>query len=463
MVLAFQPQVDRKQVPADYNRKLQAIQAKAAEAVRELPSGFLGQFEGGPPYAGIAGLSALDCRLVLDNPRAGMMHGRCSALHRQANARHAPRDLHAQHAPLEAAPRRIPLRPCPAKCSAPPLGPAGGEDVPLDYFLATAVLGKLSETAEKGFLGSFKGAAGEWEKVVKAYEYNRELRASCFLWVLPPCWSLWEQRSREEDAQVNKQSYGGLHSNLPSGAESRASERPSSLMPLQSACAWPCCKEALPANPRPACCRLHLAPPLLILASQLSLPLLPAVMFVAEAAQTLARNGDYEIPFLKKQAAKAQQQAGWEGVSGPSGGRVPLLPPAGRQPWQLSASSSGPLHRRVLSMLACPQPASLAAILCKAAPGAVCLACSTLTQPAVLTLLRCPPPPPHPTPPTLPPQLSDLERRKAEAHKSAAAAAAEFQQVGAAAQRRHDMLLHRDPLILQPWQRACSRLLAAWH
>jgi len=39
-------QVDRKQVPADFNRKLQAIQAKAAEAVRELPPGFLGQFEG---------------------------------------------------------------------------------------------------------------------------------------------------------------------------------------------------------------------------------------------------------------------------------------------------------------------------------------------------------------------------------------------------------------------------------
>ncbi len=39
-------QVDRKQVPADWNRKLQAIQAKAAEALKELPPGFLGQFEG---------------------------------------------------------------------------------------------------------------------------------------------------------------------------------------------------------------------------------------------------------------------------------------------------------------------------------------------------------------------------------------------------------------------------------
>lgn len=62
-----------------------------------------------------------------------------------------------------------------ARAVLPLPNPTGGEDVPLDYFLATAVLGKLSETAEKGFLGSFKGAAGEWEKVVKAYEYNREL------------------------------------------------------------------------------------------------------------------------------------------------------------------------------------------------------------------------------------------------------------------------------------------------
>jgi len=31
-------------------------------------------------------------------------------------------------------------------------------------------------------------------------------------------------------------------------------------------------------------------------------------MYVAEAAQTVSRNADYEIPFLKKQAAKGQQQ-----------------------------------------------------------------------------------------------------------------------------------------------------------
>lgn len=36
------------------------------------------------------------------------------------------------------------------------------------------VLAKLSETAEKSLLGGLKGAAGSWDKVVKAYEYNRE-------------------------------------------------------------------------------------------------------------------------------------------------------------------------------------------------------------------------------------------------------------------------------------------------
>ena len=36
------------------------------------------------------------------------------------------------------------------------------------------MLAKLTETAEKGFLGGLKGAAGSWDKVVRAYEYNRE-------------------------------------------------------------------------------------------------------------------------------------------------------------------------------------------------------------------------------------------------------------------------------------------------
>ncbi len=38
--------------------------------------------------------------------------------------------------------------------------------------------------------------------------------------------------------------------------------------------------------------------------------LLPAVLHVGEAALTLGRNTDYEIPFHKKQAARLQQQMG---------------------------------------------------------------------------------------------------------------------------------------------------------
>ncbi len=53
-------------------------------------------------------------------------------------------------------------------------GPAGGEDAPLDYLRSQDILSKLSETAEKSFLGSFKGAAGTWDKLVRAYEYGCE-------------------------------------------------------------------------------------------------------------------------------------------------------------------------------------------------------------------------------------------------------------------------------------------------
>lgn len=70
-----------------------------------------------------------------------------------------------------AANRCVALRP-PCACR------TGGEDVPLDYARCKEVLAKLSETAEKGFLGSYKGAAGEWDKIVRAYEYNCELEGA---------------------------------------------------------------------------------------------------------------------------------------------------------------------------------------------------------------------------------------------------------------------------------------------
>jgi hypothetical protein len=63
---------------------------------------------------------------------------------------------------------------------------SGGEDVPLDYLRAKEVLAKLmSEGAEKGFLGSYKGAAGAWDKIVRAYEYNCECSMAWEAFFLP--------------------------------------------------------------------------------------------------------------------------------------------------------------------------------------------------------------------------------------------------------------------------------------
>lgn len=49
---------------------------------------------------------------------------------------------------------------------------AGNEDTPVDYFMAKDILAKLTETAERGLLGSLKGEAGTWERLIKAYEAN---------------------------------------------------------------------------------------------------------------------------------------------------------------------------------------------------------------------------------------------------------------------------------------------------
>jgi hypothetical protein len=48
----------------------------------------------------------------------------------------------------------------------------GEEDAPIDYFMAKEILAKLTETAERGLLGSLKGTAGTWERIAKAYESN---------------------------------------------------------------------------------------------------------------------------------------------------------------------------------------------------------------------------------------------------------------------------------------------------
>lgn len=153
------PQVDRKQVPGDWSRKLQAIQAKAAEAVRELPPGFLGQFEGGGDEAAVDFFLAQQVWLFgffvcawhtwWVGMRAASWGDSAIHVHYIHAAKVAGSGAGCDQRTCRAAPTPAPPQP-------------------------TQVLAKLSETAEKGLLGGLKGAAGSWEKVVKAYEYNRE-------------------------------------------------------------------------------------------------------------------------------------------------------------------------------------------------------------------------------------------------------------------------------------------------
>jgi hypothetical protein len=82
----------RKLLPRDWNRRLQAAQARAAAAAAALPPGFFAAADG-----------------------------------------------------------------------------AAGADA-VDYARAKAALERLAASAERGMLGSYKGAAGEWQKVVAAYE-----------------------------------------------------------------------------------------------------------------------------------------------------------------------------------------------------------------------------------------------------------------------------------------------------
>lgn len=164
------PQVDRKQVPADWNRKLQAIQAKAAAAVRELPPGFLGQFEGaGGPWPLCLQAHSWDSQ----HEDSSIYSARKAAAAAAASLITSNRSLPCPPPHLLAPPEHHLIT------TLPPCRPAGGEDAPLDYFQAQRVLAKLSETAEKSLLGSLKGAAGEWDKVVRAYEYNRERGCCC--------------------------------------------------------------------------------------------------------------------------------------------------------------------------------------------------------------------------------------------------------------------------------------------
>jgi hypothetical protein len=63
---------------------------------------------------------------------------------------------------------------------------AVAEEVSVDYFRAQDVLSHLAETADRGLWGSFKGSAGKWERIVKAYEANSEcLFLACLKSITP--------------------------------------------------------------------------------------------------------------------------------------------------------------------------------------------------------------------------------------------------------------------------------------
>lgn len=52
-------------------------------------------------------------------------------------------------------------------------------DAAVDYFAALAIRSSLAEDADKGLFGGLKGAAGTWDKLVKAYE--KQSQSCCTL------------------------------------------------------------------------------------------------------------------------------------------------------------------------------------------------------------------------------------------------------------------------------------------
>lgn len=160
----------RGMLPKDWHKRVQALRAGMTEAAKQLPSGT-------PLF------------LIL------FMNWFCF-----------PRFYHVDSLRLANHGLAAPSRECAfVMCAAGLLQSLpGGSDAPLDYFRAVQVRDALAATSEKTLFGGLTGAAGAWDKIVKAYE-----------------------------------------------------------------------KDAL---------------------------------FLGEAAQTLVQNTDYEIPFLKRQAAKSDQQ-----------------------------------------------------------------------------------------------------------------------------------------------------------
>ena len=51
----------------------------------------------------------------------------------------------------------------------------GSDDNSLDYLRSKEILLHLAKTADKNLLGSLKGEAGNWERIVRAYESNSKI------------------------------------------------------------------------------------------------------------------------------------------------------------------------------------------------------------------------------------------------------------------------------------------------
>lgn len=58
------------------------------------------------------------------------------------------------------------------------LPPQLSTDEAVDFFTAQHIRDSLAEDADKGYFGGLKGAAGTWDKVVKAYQKQSKLMAN---------------------------------------------------------------------------------------------------------------------------------------------------------------------------------------------------------------------------------------------------------------------------------------------
>ena len=203
-------QLNRQKLPKDWTRRLQTIQAKSCEAIKDLPAG--------------SGLGQQDAS-------------------------------------------------------------------PLDYLRAVEIRDALSAKCERTMFGGLTGQAAVWDKIVKAYENGGE--TAC-MHSLGLCMALVPVLVHGKTAWWDWDC--GIRSTL------RASFAwcPEPFMVPSRYRAGGLCRPFGGS----ACRHLSLSPCL-----PTYVPcLLVSGVFLGEAAQTLVQNVDYEIPFLRKQGARFDQQ-----------------------------------------------------------------------------------------------------------------------------------------------------------